>query len=123
MHRRNFLLLGGVGLSRLYASSSDFWNKKDPAEWTGAEKDQLTNKSPWAKEVTASAPGQMGRGMGMPPGYPGMGYPGGMGGGRRGGGGMPGQTFKGIVRWESAKPIRDALKDPLPEGFENQYVI
>ncbi len=43
MQRRNFLLLGGVGLRRLYASSSDFWNKKDPADWTGAEKDQLTN--------------------------------------------------------------------------------
>jgi hypothetical protein len=52
MRRRNFLLLAGVGLTRLYASSSDFWNKKDPADWTGAEKDQLTNKSPWAKEIT-----------------------------------------------------------------------
>ena len=77
MDRRNFLLLGSVGLSRLYASSSDFWNKKDPADWTSTEKDQLTNKSPWAKEITVSnSPYGMGRAIGMPyPGYPGMGGP------------------------------------------------
>jgi hypothetical protein len=63
----------------------------------------------------------MGRGMGIP----GMGIPG-MGGGRRGGGGggaQQGQSFQGIVRWESAKPILDALKQPPPEGFTDQYVI
>ena len=98
LNRRGFLFAAGAGfasLSSLYAFSADFWNKKDPAEWTGAEKDQLTNKSPWAKEVTVSTPAQQngmnrGGGMGMPGGgYPGMGYPGGggMGGGRRGGGG------------------------------------
>jgi hypothetical protein len=113
MHRRNFLLLGGVGLSRLYASNSDFWNKKDPADWTGAEKDQLTNKSPWAKEITVSN-SPYGRPMGVPyPGYPGMGGP----------RGPAGQSYKGVVRWESATPVRDALKEPLPEGFENMYVI
>jgi len=122
LNRRGFLLFA-AGVGPVYASSSDFWNKKDPAEWTGAEKDQLTNKSPWAKEVTVSAASQaanqMGRGgMGMPGGYPGM------GGGRRGGGaGMPGQTYQAIVRWESAQPVRDALKEPLPEGFANHYVI
>lgn len=130
VNRRGFLFAAGAGfasLGLLDASSSDFWNKKDPAEWTGAEKDQLTNKSPWAKEVTVSTPAQqngMNRGGGMGGGYPGMGYPGGMGGGRRGGGGgMPGPSYKGIVRWESAQPVRDALKDPLPEGFANHYVI
>jgi hypothetical protein len=118
MHRRNFLLLGSVGLTRLYASSSDFWNKKDPADWTGAEKDQLTNKSPWAKEITVSPYGSMGRAIGMPyPGYP-PGYPG--AGGPRG---PAGQSYKGVIRWESARPVRDALKEPLPEGFENMYVI
>ena len=55
----------------------------------------------------------------------GMGIPG-MGGGgrRRGGGGQPqGQSYKVVVRWESAKPVLDALKTPLPEGFTNHYVI
>jgi hypothetical protein len=114
---------GFAGFSRLNASSPDFWNKKDPADWTGAEVDQLTNKSPWAKEVTASSGSQGMQRGGM--GYPGMG--GGMGGGgmgRRGGMGQPmGQTFKGLIRWESAKPILEALKTPLPEAFTNHYVI
>src|ERR1700678_1666875 len=125
--RRNFLMLaaGAAPLTRLYAFSSDFWNKKEPAEWTGAEVDQLTNKSPWAKEVSASTGSQTtnrGGGMGFPGG--GMGG-GGMGGGRRGGGGggTPGQTYKGIVRWESAKPILDAFKKPLEETLANLYVI
>jgi hypothetical protein len=132
LNRRGFLLAAGAGfvsLAPLEAFSSDFWNKKDPSEWTGAEKDQLTNKSPWAKEVNVSTPAQQNRGggMGQPGGYPGTGYPGmggGMGGGRRGGGGgMPGPSYKGIVRWESAQPVRDALKESLPEGFANHYVI
>ena len=51
---------------------------------------------------------------------------------RRGGGGMgrpgggyPSQSsnYKGTVRWESAQPVLDALKTPLPEAFANLYVI
>jgi hypothetical protein len=33
------------------------------------------------------------------------------------------QQLKGIVRWESAKPILEALKAPLPESFAGHYVI
>jgi len=32
-------------------------------------------------------------------------------------------TYKGTVVWESAKIIRAAAKTPLPEGFDNQYVL
>jgi hypothetical protein len=46
-----------------------------------------------------------------------------MGGGRNGGGRGAGSTYKGTVRWESAQPILDALKIPLPEAFANHYVI
>jgi hypothetical protein len=119
---------GVAGVGRLYAFGSDFWNKKDPSEWTGAEVDQLTNKSPWAKELTISGPSQGGMsrgGMGGGGSIGGMGIPG-MGGGgrRRQGGGMPaGQSYKAVIRWESAKPILDALKTPLPEAFTNHYVI
>jgi hypothetical protein len=148
------LLAAGAGLpswSRLYAGDSEFWNKKDPSEWSREEIDKLTNKSPWAKEVTASTPqytdpnggtgtgsgtGYPGGGTGYPgagTGYPGgggmggrggMGVPGmgGGGGGRRRGGSMPMQ-FKGTVRWESATLIRAALKTPLPETLANHYVI
>jgi hypothetical protein len=152
--RRVLLLAAGAGLpswSRLYAGDSEFWNKKDPSEWSREEIDKLTNKSPWAKEVTASTPqytdpnggtgtgsgtGYPGGGTGYPgagTGYPGgggmggrggMGVPGmgGGGGGRRRGGSMPMQ-FKGTVRWESATLIRAALKTPLPETLANHYVI
>jgi hypothetical protein len=122
----------------LYAS--EFWNKKDPSQWTGEEIDELTSKSPWAKPVTAQfAPGSNNGANGQGSGYPrnrgGMGGPGigiggiGLGMPRRGGMGGPGggnsqtSNYKGTVRWESAKPILDALKTPLPEAFANRYVI
>jgi hypothetical protein len=152
--RRGILMLasgaGAASLGRLYARDPDFWNKKDPSQWSSEEIDRLTTKSPWAKEVTASM-GQTGRsaggmggggpmgggrgggglgipgigGIGMPGGRGGMGG-GGMGGGRdrggMGGGGRPMQ-FQGVVRWESAQPILEALKAPLPEAFANRFVI
>jgi hypothetical protein len=34
---------------RLYAAGSDFWNKKEPAEWSADEIDKLVTRSPWAK--------------------------------------------------------------------------
>ena len=153
LSRRQVLLLAagaGVPWFRLYASDAEFWNKKDPSEWSREEIDKLTNKSPWAKEVSASTPqytDPSGGGTGYPSGggtgYPGgggTGYPGGGGMGGRGmgipgmgGGGMGGgrgrrggatpMQYKGTVRWESASLIRAALKTPLPETLANDYVI
>jgi hypothetical protein len=34
-----------------------------------------------------------------------------------------GQEFKGIVRWESAQPVQEAAKTPIPDPFANHYVI
>jgi hypothetical protein len=119
--RRGILVLAaGAGTSRLFAFSSDFWNKKEPADWTHEEIDQLTSKSPWAKEVGASSGSQGGMGGG---GLGGMG--GGMGGHRGGMGrqGGAGQSYKGTVRWESAKPILEALRNPIPKEFGDRYVI
>ena len=139
--RRDVLLLSAgaavSSFSRLYGFSSDFWNKKDPSQWSGEEIERLTTKSPWAKETTAqrSQEGGRGGGMGGPGGgmgggrggMGGMGIPGmgggGMGRGRGRAGGPPSESFKGTVRWESAKPILDAMKSPLPEEFGNHYVI
>lgn len=128
--RRGVLMIAtGAGVagclaewSPLQAFSSDFWNKKDPSEWSSEEVNQLTSKSPWAKEVGASAtPGGIPGGGG---GYGGGGGGGGMGGGRRGRGmGTPSQNYRGTIRWESAKPIMDALKAPLAEAFKDHYVI
>jgi len=161
LSRRDVILLAGAvgmtGWSRLYGSNSDFWNKKEPTEWTSSEIDQLISKSPWAKQVSAQyshdrsdstypddSGGYPGGGRGNPGGgYPGGGYPGGgypgpgggMGGGipgmggpgmgrGRGGRGMPRmESVQGTVRWESAKPVLDAMKSPLPDAFANHYVI
>jgi hypothetical protein len=49
-------------------------------------------------------------------------FPGGGGGGRRSGG-QRNISYKATVRWESAQPILDAQKSPLPETFANHYVI
>jgi hypothetical protein len=144
LSRRTALTVAGACLlpwKDLYAS--DFWNKKDPSQWTGDEIDQLTTKSPWAKQVTAQyAPGSNNGGYGQQGGGSprngggGMGGPGigiggiGIGMPRRGGGmGRPGggypqsSNYKGTVRWESAQPILDALKTPLPEAFAKRLVI
>jgi hypothetical protein len=134
--RRSVLLVAGAGLAaatRLYGSASDFWNKKPPEQWSADDIQRLITKSPWAKEVTAQS-GQSGRFGGLSgPRIGGMGGPriGGMGGpgmGRgRGGRGPEGPgsapASKGTIRWESAKPVLEALKTSLPDAFAGHYVI
>src|SRR2546423_6780701 len=56
--RRHVLAIAAcaaTGSIRLYAFSSDFWNKKEPSQWSSAEIEQLTSKSPWAKEVSVQS--------------------------------------------------------------------
>ncbi len=36
---------------------------------------------------------------------------------------QPTQTYKGVIRWQSAKVILDVVKTPLPKEFTNYYVI
>jgi len=142
--RRGVLMLAAGALaqipSRLYGAS-DFWNKKDPANWSSDEVGKLTSKSPWAKDVNAasvalSRPYADGGVPDASTGGGNRGYPGGGGGGGYGGGGgmsrgagrntadseMP-LSYRATVRWESAKPIRDALKSPLPQELAGDYVI
>jgi hypothetical protein len=135
--RRGLLLLAsGTGASswfRLYAGESEFWNKKDPSQWSSEEIEKLKTRSPWAKPVSVSlrqsGSGTNGGGTAYPGGgggYPGGGMGGGgMGRGRRGGGmgGPPAVQYHGVVRWVSAKPVQEALKSPVPEGLVNAYVI
>jgi hypothetical protein len=147
LSRRNLLMLVGGGLAAwrpLHATTSGFWNKKKPEDWSSEEIDALITKSPWAKEASAqgAAPEGYGSQTGSPngggyPGGGGMGMPrigipgiGGMGGGGRrmggnqgGRGQQRGTSYKGTVRWESAQPVLDALKTPLPDAFANHYVI
>jgi hypothetical protein len=149
--RRNFFYLSTISLTLrpLAAGSAEFWDKKPPSEWSSVEIDRLLTKSPWAKDATTQYtqdpsggggnypndpnggggyPQGRQQGAGIPtigiPGLGGIGFP--RGGGRGGRGGQPrgqGTAFHGTVRWESAQPVRDAQKSPLPDVFENRYVI
>ncbi len=106
--------------------ADEFWNTQAPENWTPDQIEELTNKSPWAKPVTASIPANSPLSNG-----------GGVGGGRRGrmstggttsrgagsstGSGSP--KFTGVVRWASAKPIRLALKLQFPPSLAEHIVI
>ena len=153
--------MGSALCGHAYGFASDFWNKKEAAEWSQDEVRQMLTKSPWAKQVTAEATRSGGSGGGSRPsgtGNTGMGSGGmGTGGNSRGGSGgggrnsgiggmggsgtnnrnmgnagdmggttkMPkgGQQYKGVVRWETAKPVVEAGKAKLPDAFANHYVI
>src|SRR5579884_1841990 len=61
--RRTLLALAtGAGVSVFCPVSawakSEFWNQKDPSQWTAEEINQILTKSPWAKQVDTQAQGQ-----------------------------------------------------------------
>ena len=129
--RRNWILLAGAGFaswSSIYGfSGKEFWDTKDPAEWTADDIAKLLTKSPWAKAVSgerAKTRKNMPRTMGpcrMGMGGPRTRIPG------TAGSNSPSvktiTTYKGTVVWESAAPVRAALKTKLPDGFDGQYVL
>lgn len=147
--RRNILKLAGLApplMGSAFAWSHDeFWNSKDPAQWTEKETTQILNHSPWAKQAAIESQGNQSR-MGMP-GSGGMGRSGGgmggnaggMGGGGRGmgGGGMgqgqggnngdwggsDSQNVHALVRWESALPVAAAEKKSAPPEAAQAYII
>jgi hypothetical protein len=111
--------------------AGDFWQEKQPSDWTDKEVQKLQTKSPWAKDVVLpSAGGGAGQTgspdlsapiMGSSPtagGLPRMSQAeagadldrGAMGrpAGREGAGGANFALGKVVVRWESAAPLRDA---------------
>jgi hypothetical protein len=120
--RRAFLSLAAgtlcFGPARLGAwSDKRFWETEDPASWTPEQVQELTTKSPWAKSIAADPK----NGVGAVP----AGRSGGRGG-RRGGTsssttGVP--RFPAIIRWASARPIREALKLHLHASLAEHHVI
>ena len=121
--RRNAVLAGlglmaGIPTVSLRASPGEFWDQKQPSQWTPAEIEQLLSKSPWAKEASISnKTGQSGPIGGSPRA---SGAASRRGGVRGAGGGAatgvslpddPGGPWKAVTRWESALPVRDALRD------------
>lgn len=94
-----------AGIRTWAASPREFWNDKDPAEWSEDEIHRLLTKSPWAKEVRAksnrSAVGLTGArsDMGEPP------------------------QFTGLVRWETALPVREARRRKVTSEVADYYAI
>ena len=135
--RRSLIALASAGLAtwtRVYGfGGKEFWDAKDPDAWTSDDIAKLLSKSPWAKSVSAERTKTEKNSM------PSTSIPNTMPGTRSsrnsGLGRMPGgnprrepstktvTTYKGTVVWESAAPVRAALKTKLPEGFEGQYVL
>jgi hypothetical protein len=144
-------------VASIAALAADPWRTKKPADWTDKEAQRILSDSPWAKKAVAEMSfggmGDPGGGMGGPgggmggrgggmggPGGGAMGGPGGGMGGPGGGMGAPGGGMGGpgggmeppkiIVRWESAEPVREALKrvespaaGQLAEWAKDHYVI
>jgi hypothetical protein len=109
-------------------ASKEFWNEETPSNWTDAEVHQLLNQSPWAKEGSISDTTRRGS-----LGPPAAGDVGGGGVRRSGRGGAdpsgatantgPLVTWKAIVRWESALPVREALHRGAPGAIPEDYVL
>ena len=54
MTRRTAMLMG-LGLPAvfpLFGAAREFWNERQPAEWTDDEREILLTRSPWAKEAS-----------------------------------------------------------------------
>jgi hypothetical protein len=108
-----FLLAGIV-------NATQPWTKKDAAQWSSEEVQQLLTRSPWAQEASATfttkvedeppaasqLPGPAQAGMAGRNGVSDGRWDGGVG--RNDRGGMP--SLSVIVRWESALPVREALQ-------------
>ncbi len=121
MTRRTALLVGLAGTTAWSYPAKEFWNEKKPADWTPDEVELLLNKSPWAKEATISYyGGQNGPLSNTLPGER-----------RRSGNASSGTSpsamspaaWKAMLRWQTALPVREALKlDPSPD-FDKFYIL
>jgi hypothetical protein len=116
-------MAGGFSTARSWAyASKEFWNEKPPSDWTAEEIDLLLNKSPWARDASISYyGGQNGPLSNTLPGER-----------RRSSGNASSATspsavspaaWKAIIRWESALPVRQALKAPPSPDFEKFYIL
>ena len=130
--RRTFIGLGVIAcpISRLLAQT-EFWNTKDPTNYSDDEKHRMVNNSPWAKTTHADAPVGAVRRM---DGFKSVGCldcapkhpktvmvqasP-----QREDSNGTLAFYGQVTVRWESANPILQVTQTALPNEFRNHYVI
>ncbi len=122
MTRRTALLIGLTsGFAPAFAPK-EFWNEKKPSDWTGEEIELLLNKSPWAKEAAVSYyGGQNGPLSNTMPGSRSRSS-------RNASSGtspsaVSPAAWKAIVRWESALPVREALKVKPSPDVEKFYIL
>jgi hypothetical protein len=128
MTRRTAIRLG-LGLSAIFPSlgaEKEFWNERKPEDWTDDERELLLTKSPWAKEPSVdfdtgggilgnprgnrSAATTTRRGAATPmPTDPGAPV-------------NPGH-YKGVVRWESALPVREASHSASKDDPAANYIL
>ncbi len=121
-NRRTLLRLAAAACAStlpasLLGSSQDFWNRKDPGEWSHEEIERLTTDSPWAKPMKAEIPlltnQQPQRNSRYNSGQQ----------GNRPTDEQLSPKFQGVIRWASAQPIIDALRLKIPAEFADYYVI
>jgi hypothetical protein len=120
----------GLGLGATVAARAwarEFWDDKKPADWTEDEVQLMLTKSPWARDASIFDSAAH-KGLSTAPRL------GGGGGYRRTRGtAAPGAStsptingpndWKAMVRWESALPVREALKTPKTADVEENYII
>jgi hypothetical protein len=127
MTRREILMLSVAAVPAF--SASEFWNDKKPEDWTDDEVQEMLTRSPWAKEGSVSVFGGAGGNLLNRNGA--MSRSGNMSGSGRQrvsttqtqSGDAPDLRYKAIVRWQSALPIRLALKSKSTEGVADFYII
>jgi hypothetical protein len=127
MTRREILMLSLAAVPAF--SASEFWNDKKPEDWTDDEVREMLTRSPWAKEAAVSVFGGAGGNLLNRNGA--MNRSGNMSSSGRQrvtttqtqSGDAPDLRYKAIVRWQSALPIRQALKSKSMEGVADYYVL
>jgi len=110
---------GWVATNPAEAFAAEFWDQKQPGDWTKDEMIRLMTKSPWAKDASIENKAQTGplTTRTMPT--------------RRSPGNPNGLSqipefsgkWQATVRWESALPVREALQTKMTVAMSENYVI
>jgi hypothetical protein len=122
MGRRAFVT--GLGFAAAaYGWAKDFWNEKKPSDWTGDQIQQMLTRSPWAKDASIFDSATH-KGVSSAP------FAGGIYGPEYeapDGKSLPSvrglKGWRATVRWESALPVREAMKAPKTADADKNYII
>jgi hypothetical protein len=127
MTRREILMLSLATVPALSSPASEFWNERKPEDWTEAEIQEILTRSPWAKEGAVSVFGGAGGSLlnrnGAMNRNGGMTNTGRQRGTQTTSGDAVDLRYKAIVRWQSALPILEALKEKPAPAMAESYII